>query len=219
MAGVSEDYHLREEFQKFAVPDFLSRSHEERSSYIRKLSLATLEDLHAADGPESFGWAAGTGCEKSKPTSRDVIGCHTEMLSRDVEGFDCLYEDPRLETILSASREAMVKKARLLLDTNGVWRGPPTSDGKVTFSVSSISPERPKYVVIDKNTGSVECECTNCKSQSVFTRFNSCRTRRHFPRVFRFLCQAADVQKEEPDKSEQHPRERWPTGKKRKMRT
>jgi len=164
VAGVSEDYHLREEFQKFVVPDFLSRSHEERSSCIRKLSLATMEDLHAADGPESFGWAAGTGCEKSKPTSRDVIGCHTEMLSRDVDGFDCLYEDPRLETILSASREAMVKKARLLLDTNGVWRGPPTSDGKATFSVSSISHERPNYVVIDKNTGCVECECTNCKS-------------------------------------------------------
>ena len=87
------------------------------------------------------------------------------MLSRNVDGFDCLYEDPRLETILSASREAMVKKARLLSDTNGVWRGPPTSDGKATFSVSSnFSPERPNYVVIDKNTGSVECECTNCKS-------------------------------------------------------
>lgn len=164
VAGLSEDYHLREEFQKFAVPDFLSRSHEERSSYIRKLSLATMEDLHAADGPESFGWAAGTACEKSKPTSRDVIGCHTKMLSRNVDGFDCLYEDLRLETILSASPEAMVKKARLLSDTNGVWRGPPTSDGKATFSVSSISPERPNYVVIDKNTGSVECECTICKS-------------------------------------------------------
>ena len=164
VAGVSQGYELREEFQKFVVPDFLSRSQEERSSYIRKLSLATMEDLHAADGPESFGWATGTGCEKSKPTSRDVIGCTTEMLSRDVDGFDFLYEDPRLETILSTAREAMVKKARLLLDNKGVWRGPPTSDGKATFSVSSLSQERPNYVVIDKKSGSVECECTNWKS-------------------------------------------------------
>lgn len=121
VAGVSQGYELREGFQKFVVADFLSRAQEERSSYIRKLSLATMEDLHAADGPESFGWATGTGCEKSKPTSRDVIGCTTEMLSRDVDGFDFLYEDPRLETILSAAREAMVKKARLLLDNKGVW--------------------------------------------------------------------------------------------------
>lgn len=56
------------------------------ADYIRKLSLATMEDLHDADGPKSFGWAAVTGCEKSKPTSRDEIGCHTEMLSIDVDG-------------------------------------------------------------------------------------------------------------------------------------
>ena len=72
--------------------------------------------------------------------------------------------DPRLETILSTAREAMVKKATLLLDNKGVWRRPPMSDGKATFSVSSLSQERANYVVIDKNTGSMECECTNWKS-------------------------------------------------------
>ena len=92
-----------------------------------------MEDLHAVDGPEGFRWAADNGCEKSKPTSRDMIGCHTEMFSRHVDGFDFLCEDPRLETILSTAREAMVKKVRLLLDNKWVWRGPPTSDGKATF--------------------------------------------------------------------------------------
>lgn len=56
-------------------------------------------------------------------------------------------------------------------------------------------------------------------SENVFTRLSSCRKRGHFTRVFRFLCQAAKVQKEEPDKGEQPERECWPPGKKRKTRT
>ena len=164
VAGVSEDYELREEFQKFVVPDFLSRSQEERSRYIRKLSFATMEELHAADGPESFGWIANTGCDLSKPSSRHRNGCHAEIVNSGVDSLELLDEDPRLETISSSVREAMVEKARLLLDKKGVWRGPPTSDGKPSFSVSSFSQGRPNYVVMDKNTGRVECECSNWKS-------------------------------------------------------
>ena len=58
VASVPGDYELREDFQKFVVPDFLSRSDEGRSRYIRKLTLSTMEELYAADGPETFGWIA-----------------------------------------------------------------------------------------------------------------------------------------------------------------
>ena len=128
-----------------------------------------MEEHHAADGPESFGWIANTGCDKSKPSSRDEIRCHTEMLSSGVDGLDLLDEDPRLQTISSSTREAMAEKARLLLDKKGVWRGPPTSDGKPSFSVSSFSQERPNCVVMDKNTGRV-CELE--VSEDVFIRFS-----------------------------------------------
>ena len=46
---MSGDYELWEDFQKFVVPDFLSRSDEGRSRYIRKLTLSTMEELYAAD--------------------------------------------------------------------------------------------------------------------------------------------------------------------------
>ena len=61
----------------------------------------------------------------------------------------------------------MLDKAQLLLDKKSVWRGPPTTDGKPTFSVASFSQGRPNYVVMDRNTGSVECECENWKSLKI----------------------------------------------------
>ena len=63
---MSGDYELREDFQKFVVPDFLSRSDEGRSRYIRKITLSTMEELYAADGPETFGWIAISGYDNTK---------------------------------------------------------------------------------------------------------------------------------------------------------
>ena len=61
----------------------------------------------------------------------------------------------------------MVEKAQLLLDKKSVWRGPPTADGNPSFSVASVSQGRPNYVVVDNNTGKVECECANWKSLKI----------------------------------------------------
>ena len=61
----------------------------------------------------------------------------------------------------------MLDKAQLLLHKKSIWQGPPTSDGKQTFSVASFSQGRPNYVVMDRNTGRVECECENWKSLKI----------------------------------------------------
>ncbi|KAL9953121.1 hypothetical protein ACROYT_G040483 [Oculina patagonica] len=167
VAGVSEDYEIREEFQKFVVPDFLSRPQEERTRYIQKLTQASMEQLHAAEGPESFGWITKTVPDHSTPSAGEGNESDAELLNTGVVSLDLLDDDPRLETISSGVREAMVDKARLLLDNKSVWRGPPTSDGKPTFSVASFSQGRPNYVVMNKNTGSVECECANWKSLKI----------------------------------------------------
>ena len=159
VVGVSEDYELREEFEKFVVPDFLSRSKDERPSYIEKLTKATMAELHAAEGPQSFGWIASNESEQNE--------CNTDMLDCEMSSLDLLKEDPRLESISSSVREAMIEKAQLLLDNKSVWRGPPTADGNPSFSVASVSQGRPNYVVVDNNTGKVECECANWKSLKI----------------------------------------------------
>ena len=164
IAGVSADHEVREEFQKYVVPDFLSRPQDERTQYIQKLRQASMKQLHAAEGPESFGWIAKVLSEQSTLTAH---GSDAELLDTGVESLSLLNEDPRLETISSGIREAMLDKAQLLLDKKSVWRGPPTSDGKPTFSVASFSQGRPNYVVMDRNTGSVECECENWKSLKI----------------------------------------------------
>jgi hypothetical protein len=152
VAGVSEDFQLREEFQKFVVPDFLIHSQDERTRYINKLSSASMEELHAANSPGSFQWVTNI---ESTPNSKD---------SPSDISLDHLKEDARLEVISSSLREEMVKKARLLLENKSVWRGPPTPDGNPTFSVTSFSQERPHYVITDSKTGRVECECANWKT-------------------------------------------------------
>ena len=164
IAGVSADHEVREEFQKYVVPDFLSRPPDERTQYIQKLRKASMEQLHAAEGPESFGWIAKTVLEQSTLT---VHESDAELLDTGVDSLSVLSEDPRLETISSGIREAMLDKAQLLLDKKSVWRGPPTSDGKLTFSVASFSQGRPNYVVMNRNTASVECECENWKSLKI----------------------------------------------------
>ena len=164
IAGVSADYEVREEFQKYVVPDFLSRPQDERTQYIQKLIQASMEQLYAAEGPESFGWIAKTVSEQPTLTAHES---DAELLDTSVESLSLLNEDPRLKTISSGIREAMLSKAQLLLDKKSVWRGPPTYDGKPTFSVASFSQGRPNYVVMDRNTGSVECECENWKSLKI----------------------------------------------------
>jgi len=141
------------------VPDFLSRSKDERTSYIEKLIMATMAELHAAEGPQSFGWIASNECEQNE--------CNTDMLDCKISSLDLLNEDPRLESISSSVHEAMVEKAQLLLDNKSVWRGPPTADGNPSFSVASVSQGRPNYVVMDNNTGKLECECANWKSLKI----------------------------------------------------
>ena len=113
VASVSGDYELREDFQTFVVLDFLSRSDEGRSRYIRNLTLSTMEDLYAADGPETFGWIAISGYNtKSQPSSGVEIDCHTKSIpSLSVDSFHLLDKDPRLEAISSSTLEAMVKKS------------------------------------------------------------------------------------------------------------
>ena len=86
IVGVSEDYELREEFEKFVVPDFLSRSKDERASYIEKLTKATMAELHAAEGPQSFGWIASNECEQNE-CNMDMLDC--DMSSLDLSPTDC----------------------------------------------------------------------------------------------------------------------------------
>ena len=47
---------------------------------------------------------------------------------------------------------------------------------------------------MDDNTGKVECECANWKSENMFECFSSCWTGEHFELAFRFLLQAGNVQ-------------------------
>ena len=159
VAGVSEDFELREEFQKFVVKDFLTRSQDDRTRYIQKLSSASMEELHAASGPESFQWVSNIESVSNSSSDSEALPSGTGVVS-----LDHLNEDARLGVVSSTLRKEMIKKARLLLKNKSVWRGPPTSDGNPTFSVASISQERPHYVVLDGKTGRVECECANWKT-------------------------------------------------------
>ena len=156
VAGVSEEFEFREEF---VVPDFLTRSQDERTRYIHKLNSASMEELHVANGPGSFQWV--TNIESMSSSS---LISEESPLDAGLLGLDHLNDDARLEVISSALREEMIKKAEVLLKNKSVWRGPPTSDGNPTFSVASFSQERPHYVIMDSKTGRVECECANWKS-------------------------------------------------------
>ena len=62
VAGVSEEFEFRKEYQKFVVPDFLTRSQDERTRYIHKLNSVIMEELHAANGPGSFQWVTNIEC-------------------------------------------------------------------------------------------------------------------------------------------------------------
>lgn len=82
-----------------------------------------------------------------------------------VSGLNNLEDDERLKHMSSDKRGAMVEKAKLLLRLNSVWRGPPTSNGSQSFSVTSKSGKRPNYVVMDG--GKVECECPHWKATKI----------------------------------------------------
>ena len=71
------------------------------------------------------------------------------------------------QAITGVSADYEVRKEFQKYDKKSVWRGPPTSDGKPTFPVASFSQGRPNYVVMDRNTGRVECECENWKSLKI----------------------------------------------------
>ena len=77
-----------------------------------------MEQLHAAEGPESFGWIAKTESEQSTLTAHES---DEELLDTGAGSLSLLNEDPRLETISSGIHEAMLDKAQLLLVRKSVW--------------------------------------------------------------------------------------------------
>lgn len=62
----------------------------------------------------------------------------------------------------SRTRAGLIENAKLLLSMNSVRRGPVTTNGFPSFSVTSKSGKRPNYVVLE-NSGKVECECPHWK--------------------------------------------------------
>ena len=110
--GVSADYEVLEEFQKYVVPDLLSRPQDGRTQYIQKFRQASTEQLYAAEGPESFGWIGKTVSEQSTLIAHES---DAELLDTGVESLSLLKEDPRLETISSGIREAISANPKLTI--------------------------------------------------------------------------------------------------------
>ena len=69
VGGVSQNYELRPEFAKFTVPDFMDWKKTERTSYLEKLRKATMEELYAAENPESLGLVPDSVIRRQKAES------------------------------------------------------------------------------------------------------------------------------------------------------
>lgn len=190
IGGVSQSYELRPEFAKFTVPDFMDWKKTERTFYLEKLRKATMEELYAAENPESLGLVPNSVIQRQKAESltldsgkSDLV--HSYFNDRDFQEKDLseqndpedslassvrnLENDERLQHVCSRTREAMIEKGKLLLRLNSVWRGPRAADGSRSFSVASQSWKRPNYVLMDDG-GKVECECPHWKATNIFYR-------------------------------------------------
>lgn len=55
IGGVSQKSELRPEIVKFAVPNFMKWKSNERAYYPQKRQKTTMEELYAAENPESLG--------------------------------------------------------------------------------------------------------------------------------------------------------------------
>lgn len=69
VAGVSQSYELPPEFAKFTVPDFMDWKKTERTSYLERLRKATMEELYAAENPESLGLVPDSVIRRQKAAS------------------------------------------------------------------------------------------------------------------------------------------------------
>ena len=187
VGGVSQNYELRPEFAKFTVPDFMDWKKTERTSYLEKLRKATMEELYAAENPESLGLVPDSVIRRQKAESLTLDSGSSDLVrsyfnDSDFEESDLseqndpeeslvsslsnLENDERLQHVSSRTREAMIEKAKLLLRLNSVWRGPRATDGSRSFSVTSQSGKRPNYVLVDDG-GKVECECPHWKATKI----------------------------------------------------
>lgn len=117
IGGVSQSYELRPEFAKFTVPDFMDWK-TERTFYVEKLPKATMEELYAAENPESLGLVPNSVIQRQKAESltldsgnSDVV--HSNFNDRDFEEKDLSEQNDPEDSLVST-----VEILRMMSDFN-----------------------------------------------------------------------------------------------------
>ena len=118
IGGVSQSYELSPEFAKFTVPDFMNWKKTERTFYLEKLRKATMEELYAAENPESLGLVPNSVIQRQKAESltldsgkSDLV--HSYFNDRDFEEKDLSEQNDPEDSLVST-----VEILRMMSDFN-----------------------------------------------------------------------------------------------------